>query len=164
MDLSKIMTIAGKSGLFKVLSETRQGMLVESLTDGNKTHVFASDRSSLLEDISLFTTEGDKPLKEVLWIIYEHEGGKALPDPKLDAGATRAKFEALLPDYDKNRVYFSDMKKVFTWYNILLEKGLITKPEEKDEAGDDETPAGKAGETGKKEEKAPPADKDSHVS
>ncbi|MDR4988119.1 MAG: DUF5606 domain-containing protein [Bacteroidales bacterium] len=163
MDLSKIMTIAGKSGLYKVLSETRQGMLVESMTDGKKTHVFASDRSSLLEDISLFTTEGDKPLKEVLWMIHEHEGGKALPDPKLDAGATKAKFEELLPDYDKNRVYFSDMKKVFAWYNLLLEKGLITRPEEEEGSGD-EPPTGDDGDAGNKEQKAPSADKDSHVS
>ena len=136
MDLSKIMTIAGKSGLFKVMSETRNGLLVESLTDGRKTHVFATDRSSLLEDISIFTTEGEKPLKEVLWSLYELEEGKASVDPREDPEGARARFEEAVPEYDKERVYFSDIKKVFAWYGILLEKDMISKPEEEDEEKD----------------------------
>ncbi len=136
MDLSKIMTIAGKSGLFKVMSETRNGLLVESLTDGRKTHVFATDRSSLLEDISIFTTEGEKPLKEVLWSLYELEEGKASVDPREDPEGARARFEEAVPEYDKERVYFSDIKKVFAWYGILLEKDMISKPEEEEEEKD----------------------------
>ncbi len=133
MDLSKIMTIAGKSGLFKILSETRNGLLVESLADGRKTHVFATDRSSMLEDISIFTIEGEKPLKEVLWSLYELEEGKQSIDPKEDPEGAKARFEEAVPEYDKERVYFSDIKKVFAWYGILLEKDMISKPEEKKE-------------------------------
>ncbi len=133
MDLSKIMTISGKGGLFRVISETRSGMLAESLIDGKKMPVFAADRSSLLEDISIFTSEGDVPLKEVLWKIHEHEGGELSLDPKADPAAARAKFEEILPEYDKDRVYMSDIKKVFTWYNLLFEKDLISKPESEDE-------------------------------
>ncbi len=133
MDLSKVLTITGKSGLFKVISETRNGLLVESLTDGRKTHVFVTDRSSLLADISIFTTEGEKPLKEVLWKLYELENGKQSVDPKSDPEGAKTKFEEVVPDYDQERVYFSDIKKVFTWYAILLEKDMISKPEQDEE-------------------------------
>lgn len=133
MDLSKVLTITGKSGLFKVISETRNGLLVESLTDGRKTHVFVTDRSSLLSDISIFTTEGEKPLKEVLWKLYELENGEQSVDPKSDPEGAKMKFEEVVPDYDKERVYFSDIKKVFTWYAILLEKDMISKPEQEEE-------------------------------
>ena len=153
MDLSKIMTISGKGGLFRVVSETRSGMLVESLTDGRKMPVFATERSSLLEDISIFTSEGDVPLKEVLWKIHEHEGGELTIDPKADLAAARAKFEEILPEYDKDRVYMSDIKKVFAWYNLLFEKGLITKPEEEKEEDAEED---KPGAGGDKEEKDVP--------
>lgn len=133
MDLSKIMTISGKGGLYKVISETRTGMLAESITDGRKVPVFATDRSSMLEDISVFTTEGEMPLKEVLWKIFEHEGGKLSIDFKTDTDAVKKKFEEVLPEYDKDRVYFSDIKKIFSWYNLLLEKDMITKPEPPEE-------------------------------
>jgi hypothetical protein len=133
MDLKKIMTISGKSGLFVVLSETRNGLLVESLSDGRKTHVFPTDRSSLLADISIFTNEGEVPLKEVLWKLYELEDGKPSIDPKSDPEGAKARFEEAVPEYDTERVYFSDIKKVFAWYGILLEKDMISKPEAEEE-------------------------------
>ncbi len=120
MDLSKILTIAGKSGLYKVVSQTSNGVIVESLSDGKKMPVFASHRSSSLEDISLFTLSEDKPLKEVLWEIYKKEDGKPAIDPKSDPDKLKSYFEEVLPDYDKDRVYTSDKKKVLTWYHILL--------------------------------------------
>ncbi len=133
MDLSKILTIAGKSGLFKVISQTSNGVIVESLTDGKKMPVFASHRSSSLEDISLFTLTEDKPLKEVLWEIYKKEDGKPAIDPKSDPAKLKSYFEEVVPDYDKDRVYTSHMKKVLTWYHILLENDLITEPETKEQ-------------------------------
>lgn len=129
MDLSNILTIIGKSGLFKVVSQTKNGLVVESLTDGKKIPVFLSDRSSALEDISIFTITEDIPLKEVFLKIFEKEEGKPCIDPKENAGKLKAYFETILPDYDQERVYISDIKKVFAWYNLLLEKGMIT-PEE----------------------------------
>lgn len=131
------MTISGKSGLYKVISETRTGMLTESLTDGRRLPVFATDRSSLLEDINIFTTEGEMPLKEVLWNIHEHEGGALSFDIKADTEKTRAKFEEILPNYDKDRVYFSDIKKIFSWYMLLFEKDMISKPESSEDADTD---------------------------
>ena len=159
MDLSKILTIAGKSGLFEVVSQTRNGLIVESLTDGKRQPVFATSRSSMLEDISLFTDEGDVPLKDVLWKIFQATEGQPVENPKKEPEKATRLFEEVLPDYDRDRVHFSDIRKVFTWYNILLEKGLITQPEEEKEKKEDE-PAkedhsaeknpGKEGTSGKK--------------
>ncbi len=134
MDLSKILTISGKNGLFKVVTQSKSGLIVESLSDGKRLPVFASDRSSSLEDISIFTTGEDVPLKQVLLTIFEKENGKPSIDAKSDQGALRAKFEEILPDYDRERVYASDIKKVFAWYALLLEKGLITVAQEDQEA------------------------------
>lgn len=131
MDLSKILTISGKSGLFKVVSQSKGGLVVESLADGKKIPVFLSDRSSALGDISIFSPTEDIPLKEVLLKIFEKEGGKPCIDPREEPAKLKAYFETILPDYDRERVYISDIKKVFAWYNLLLEKELI---------GPDETP------------------------
>ena len=130
MDLSKIITIAGKSGLYKIIAETRNGFVVESLTDGRKLPVFATERSSILEDINIYTEEGEMPLKDVIWRVYEKEDGQAVTFSKKDQAAALKKFEEALPEYDKARVYFSDIKKVYSWYNLLLEKDMISKPEQ----------------------------------
>lgn len=137
MDLSKILTVSGKSGLFKVVSQTKSGLVVESLNDGKKIPVFLSDRSSALEDISIFTLTEDIPLKDVLLKIFDKEEGKPCIDAKEDPAKLKAYFETILPDYDRERVYISDIKKVFAWYNLLLEKEMIT-PEEPEEAPKEE--------------------------
>ncbi len=144
MDLSNILTIIGKSGLFKVVSQTKNGLVVESLTDGKKIPVFLSDRSSALEDISIFTITEDIPLKEVFLKIFEKEEGKPCIDPKENAGKLKAYFETILPDYDQERVYISDIKKVFAWYNLLLEKGMITPEELAAEENPEEEAKGEA--------------------
>lgn len=135
------MTISGKPGLFKVMAKTRNGLVVESLTDGKRFPVFASERSSTLEDIRIYTKEEEVPLKDVLWNMHEAYEGKPGPDPKSDPDTLKSAFEEILPGYDTQRVYVSDMKKVFTWYNILLEKKMITKPEESEEQATDDKPA-----------------------
>ncbi len=142
MDLSKIMTISGKPGLFKVMAKTRNGIVVESLTDGKRFPVFATERSSTLEDIRIFTKEQEMPLKDVLWKMHEAYEGNPGTDPKSDPDTLKSAFEEILPDYDTQRVYVSDMKKVFTWYNILLEKKMITRPEESEEETTPDKPAG----------------------
>jgi hypothetical protein len=136
MDLTNILTIAGKNGLYKVVTQSKNSIIVESLADGKKLPVFATDRSSSLEDISIFTREEDLPLREVLLKIHEKEDGKPSIDPKSDPAELAAHFESILPEYDKDRVYHSDIKKVFTWYGILLEKGLITKPSDEEKEKD----------------------------
>jgi hypothetical protein len=156
MDLSDILTISGKGGLYKVVTQTKNGLLVESLTDGKKIPVFLSDRSSALGDISIFTLTEDLPLKDVLLKIFEKEEGKPCIDPKEDPAKLKAYFESILPDYDQERVYISDIKKVFTWYNLLLEKDLIKPDEPEAEEGTTEAPA----EEGKpQKEKKPSAKK-----
>ncbi len=113
-----------------MVSQTKTGLIVESLNDGRKMPIFASHQTSSLEDISLFTYGEDVPLKEVLWKIHEKEEGKPAINPKSSAAELKAYFETVLPEYDQERVYNSDIKKVLSWYNLLLEKGLITPPEE----------------------------------
>lgn len=134
MDLSKILSISGKSGLYKVVSKTKNGLIVESLSDGKKIPVFLGDRSSTLEDISMFTYTEDVPLKKVILSIFEKENGGPCIDPKESPEKLKAYFETILPDYDKERVFISDIKKLFSWYNTLLSKDLITKEEPEPDA------------------------------
>lgn len=141
-----MIAISGKSGLFEVISQTPSGLIVQSLEDGRKFPVFASTRSSVLEDISVFTTGEDVPLKEVLLKIFDKEEGKACLNPKEPVEKLKAYFAELLPEYDRDRVYVSDIKKVLSWYLLLLEKNMIHHPE-KEEEKDGETPAGKPKET-----------------
>ncbi len=139
MDLSKIMTVSGKPGLYKVVAQTRNGLIVESMQDGKRMPVFATDRSSALEDISVFTYEKDMPLKEVLWAIHQKHEGQEGPDPKSSPDTLKAAFEEVLPDYDKDRVHVSDMKKIFSWYRMLLAEDLISDPDaEAEDASDKE--------------------------
>lgn len=141
MDLTKVMSISGKSGLFKIISQSRASIIVESFADGKKMPVFAHHRSSVLEDISMFTYTEDIPLKNVLWSIYQKEEGKPVSiDLKSDSETLKAYFEEVLPDFDQDRVYASDIKKVLAWYNQLLEQDMISEPvEEEEEKPEEET-------------------------
>jgi hypothetical protein len=131
MDLSKILSISGKPGLFKLVGESKNNVIVESLIDGKRFPAFSHDRISSLHEISLYTESEDTPLEEVFKNIYEEADGKPAPDPKKSSSAEiRAFFEKILPDYDREAVYVSDMKKVFMWYNFLLEKEMLEFPED----------------------------------
>lgn len=133
MDLSEILSIAGKAGLFKVVAQTKNGVIVESLLDGKRHTAFASDRISSLEEISVFTEMDDVPLKDVFKNISVKQEGKAAINHKSDAKELKAFFEDVLPDYDKERVYTSDIKKVLQWYNLLLSKDLLSLEDEETE-------------------------------
>ncbi len=167
MDLSKVMAISGKSGLYKIVSQSRGGVIVESLSDGKKMPVFATHRSSVLEDISIFTMDEDIPLKNVLWEIYQKESGEKVSiDSKSNADELRNYFLTILPDYDQDRVYPSDIKKVLAWYNLLLEHDLISQPvdeEEKPAVGeapaDESTREDESAKTGKKKQASQKEDK-----
>lgn len=125
MKLSEILSISGKSGLYVLVSRSKSGVIVESISDKKRFPAFATDRISSLEEISMFTYEKDVPLKDVLKSIYDKEnGGKAI-DPKSDAKLLKEYMEAVLPEFDRDRVYVSDMKKLFTWYNLLQENNMI---------------------------------------
>ena len=149
MDLSKIIAISGYPGLFKVVAQASNGIIVESLQDKKRMPAYSHYKISGLEDISIFTYGEDMPLKEVLRKIRDHEQGKPCIDPKSDGAALREYLEKILPDYDKERVHNSDIKKLFTWYNLLLSHDLLADaPEETAES-----------EVSKKVEETPKTDK-----
>ncbi len=142
MDLSKVVTISGKPGLFLVTSSGAGKLVVESLLDGKRTPAFANDKISSLEEISIFTTGDDKPLKEVFVSIHEKIGDNIGFDPKrVSPVELKEKFMLVLPEYDEDSVYQSDMKKVFQWYQLLNDKGLLdfTVEEAKSEENAEET-------------------------
>ena len=131
MDLKKIITISGYPEVFKIIKESRKGFIVESLQTGKRMQAFLHYKISSLEDIAIFTETGEIPLKDVFKRIYEKENGQKTIDPKkASPEEIKQKFEEILPEYDKERVYMSDMKKVFRWYNLLVEKGLLKFDEE----------------------------------
>ncbi|MCK4570259.1 MAG: DUF5606 domain-containing protein [Bacteroidales bacterium] len=139
MDLTEIMSISGKPGLYKMLSHTKTGMLVESMDGQKKFPVFAHEKISSLEEISIFTETDDIPLKEAFKKIYELlEGEKALSH-KSPVNELKDFFDDAVPDYDKERVYVSDIKKVIQWYNVLHEMKLLDFTEEEDEAAKDDS-------------------------
>lgn len=130
MDLSKILSISGKPGLFTLISQAKSGALIESLLDGKRQTAFANAKISSLQDISIFTIDEDIPLVKVFQEIYKKEDGKDCIDPKSDSKKLIAYMKEIVPNFDSERVYVSDMKKLFTWYNLLNSKGLIDLKEE----------------------------------
>jgi hypothetical protein len=138
MDLSKILSISGMPGLYKVIGQMKNGVIVESLIDGKRQPAYASNKISALEDISIYTTTEDKPLKEILKLIYTKENGKKIDSEKLSDNEVKSWMESVLPDYDKERVYTSDIKKLLKWYNLLISAGLISLEEEKKEGAKQE--------------------------
>ena len=126
MDLSKILSISGKPGLFVMVGEAKNNLIVESLIDGKKIPSFAHDRVSTLKEISVYTESEDVALEEVLKGIFTFTKGKPVDDPKKSSGdVLKDTFAKVLPDYDRDAVYVSDIKKIFTWYNLLLEKDML---------------------------------------
>lgn len=125
MDLSKVLSIAGKPGLFSMVSQSKSGLIVESLLDGKRIPAFSHERISSLEEISIFTETDDVPLKEVLQNLFKKEEGKKTISHKSSANELKALMLEILPDYDEERVYVSDIKKLVNWYNLLVDKNLI---------------------------------------
>jgi len=125
MELKDIMAISGHSGLFKFISQGRHGIIVESLVDGKRNNVSASAKVSALSDIAIFTNDAEVPLKEVLKKIREAENGAQAISHKSDDKELKKYFEKVLPDYDRDRVYASDIKKVINWYNQLQSLNVL---------------------------------------
>lgn len=130
MDLSKVLSIAGKPGLYSMVSQSKSGLIVESLLDGKRIPAFSHERISSLEEISIFTETDDVPLKKVLQSIFKKEDGKKTISHKSSANDLKALMLEVLADYDEERVYVSDIKKLVNWYNLLVEKDLIDLVEE----------------------------------
>ncbi len=130
MDLSGIISISGRPGLFKVVAQGKNSIIVESLVDNKRFPAYSSDRISALEDISIYTYDDDKPLKDIFLGILEKVDGKEGPSHKEDISVLQEYLSDVLPDYDEDRVYPSDIKKVFQWYNILHKAGVMVVTEE----------------------------------
>ncbi len=147
IDLTGIIAISGQPGLYKVVAQSKNGIIVESLTDKKRTSISSTAKVSSLEDISMFTTGEDKPVSEIMKSIFDKEKGGPSIDAKADDKAVAAYFESVLPEYDKERVYTSNMRKLFTWYNGLQSTGNLKEKEaaKSEEAGaDKKAPAKKA--------------------
>lgn len=132
--LREILAITGKPGLFRIVSQGNRMLLVEELKTKKRFPAHSRDKVVSLGDIAMYTDSGDKPLGEILDLVYAHNDGKAIDVKQLIAdGKLRDEFESVIPDFDKDRVYDNDIKKLFTWYNILLETGMTKFTEDKPE-------------------------------
>lgn len=125
--LKTILSISGRPGLFKLVSQGKNMLIVESLANGKRTPAYAHDKIISLGDISIYTTEDDTPLADVFDAIKEKYDGKSI-DVKALGGdkEIRTQFATILPNFDEERVYTNDIKKIFSWYNQLITAGFET--------------------------------------
>ena len=139
MELKEIISITGRPGLFKVVAQGKNNVIVESIVDKKRFPAYASDRISTLGDISIYTTDEDAKLTDVLASFHDHYEGKSCESHKEDLKVLEGLLEKILPNYDKERVYKSDLRKIFQWYNILIKAGIkIKETAEKTKASDTE--------------------------
>ncbi len=124
MSLEKIISVAGKPGLYEVLTQTRTGILAASLIDGKKITVSARENVSLLSEIAIYTLAEEIPLGQVFQKIFDSLSGASALSHKSSKDELEAFFFDILPEYDEDRVYASDIKKVVQWYNVLIDKGV----------------------------------------
>ncbi len=143
MDLKDLMSISGQPGLFRFISQGRNSIIVESLEDKKRMSVYSTSRISTFEEIAVFTESGEIPLAELLKKMYRFSDGKEAISHKSSAEEIKKYFVAVLPDYDRERVYLSDMKKIINWYNLLVRYDLL-HPEE-DEVSEDDKDADNQG-------------------
>ncbi len=144
--LKGILAVSGQSGLFKKVAEGKNHIIAESLLTGKRMPVHSSSKVSSLEDIAIFTESGEKPLKEVLKSISDFEKGGLTIDPKSPDDMLKKYFAQVVPDFNREKVYVSDIRKVVTWYNILHEKEMLdfteeTEPDLESAGGDEDSPA-----------------------
>lgn len=122
--IKTILSIAGKPGLYKLVSRGNNMLIVESLTTGRRTPAYSRDKVVSLGDISIYTNEGDEPLSVIFETIKEKSGGQAVDVKSLSDAEVRAAFQEILPDFDDERVYTNDIRKVYAWYNQLIAAGV----------------------------------------
>jgi hypothetical protein len=144
MVLKDIMAISGEPGLFKFIAQGKNAIIVEHLETKKRSSAFGSSKVSSLEEISIFTEKEDMPLSKVFDLLFEKEKGGPAIDYKSDPEKLKSYFNEVLPDYDKDRVYISDIKKLIHWYNILQGLSLLVKeePEKKEDKAAKETKKG----------------------
>lgn len=148
MNLKDILVISGMPGMYRFVSQGRHGMIVEGLTDKKRFNVAITAKISGLEDISVFTEDEDIPLAEVFRNIYRKEEGAAAISHKSADLVLKDYFAQVLPNYDRSRVYVSDMRKIVHWYNLLQAMNLVDLEKPEDAAGEapaaEEAPAQEA--------------------
>ena len=133
MNLTKVLAISGKPGLYHLETQTRSGFLATSLADGKRISVGIRNNVSLLSEIAIYTLEKEVPLTEVFTNMKNFEEGKeARISPKSDGATLEEYFSQVLPNYDRDRVYPSDIKKIIQWYNLLLAKGFLEEDPQED--------------------------------
>jgi hypothetical protein len=130
--LKDLMSIGGHGGIFRFVSQGRNGIIVESLDSGKRMNAFSTMKVSALDDIAIFTDEEEVKLEEVFASIYKYENGGECISHKSDPDELKDYFSAILPNYDRERVYVSDIKKVLSWYNILHKHQLLVFEENPD--------------------------------
>ena len=134
-DLSKILSVAGASGLYLFVAQSRSGVIAQNLSTGARTNFPANGKITTLEDIAIYADEGEVKLREVFTKMNSVLGDADAPDAKGDEAPVRDLFEKALPTYDRDRFYISHMKKVVTWYNILKKNASLdfVNPDEEEE-------------------------------
>jgi len=133
--LKDILSVSGKPGLFKLVAHGKNNMIIESLIDKKRTVALANDRVVSLGDISIYTETEELPLINVFAKIKNKEAGNiASVDPKADPKILRSYFESIIPDFDKEKVHNSDIKKIISWYNLLVNNGITDFDVVKNEA------------------------------
>ena len=138
MSLEKILSISGKPGLYELKTQTRTGILAESLIDGKKVTISARQNVSVLSEIAIYTLTEEVPLRSVFQKIAEKENGGQALSHKSTKDELEEYFFNVLPDYDEDRVYPSDIKKVLQWYNLLNKKGFTDFSETKSDTSEEE--------------------------
>jgi hypothetical protein len=134
VSLEKILSVSGKPGIFQLIAGGKNIIVAESLVDGKRLPIHPNQRVSSLSDISIFTIEEDVPLKDVFGKMKEHYQSAIAIDHKSESKTLRSEIEKFLPTYDSERVYDSDIKKLFQWYNILQSKDMLEFEEAEDTA------------------------------
>lgn len=124
MTLDKIVSISGRPGLYELKNQTRTGFLVKSLLDGKTKPIQMTHNVSVLKDISIYTEYDEVNLREVFQTMYDKADGAQTISHKADKKELESYFEEIVPEYDRERVYTSDMKKVVQWYNLLVDNGM----------------------------------------
>ena len=140
MELDKVMSIAGKPGLYELKAQTRGGFIAESMLDGKKISVNMRHNVSLLSEIAIYTYTEEVPLREIFQKIKEKEDGGEAISHKESKQKLEEYFTEILPDYDVDRVYISDIKKIIQWYNLLISKGFteFESPKDPEKPSDEE--------------------------
>lgn len=130
--LSEILSVAGRPGLYKLVSTNKNMNIIESLADGKRIPVYPQEKVVALSDVSIYTQEGDAPLREVLKKMKEKEEGKQVSLGKKPSGKELFSYlEEVLPNYSRESVYAGDVKKLISWYNILMEHNIDLEEQKK---------------------------------